>query len=512
MMLANPYYESLRNTMNRYQVEIVEDTEIEDNEEIIDEYWLIERIAKVRIVENMETLRKKYYVIEPQISEEESALLFSIYEDVRHKLIYTYGSDVFDSLMKAVTKVMDDYSIKTKNELFLKMLYYFIRDFLGLGIIEPILYDENIEDISCDGYNIPVFVYHRKYGNMSTNIVLEKEVLDNYVLLLAQRANKHLSYSNPIVDATLPDGSRIQITYGSEISTRGSTFTVRKFREEPFTPIDLMNFGTMSARMLAYFWLLIEHKRNVMIIGETASGKTTTLNALLMFIPPDSKIVSIEDTREIQLYHDNWIPEVTRLSIEGQEIDMYDLLRAALRQRPEYIVVGEVRGREAQTLFQAMATGHASYATFHAGDVDQLIHRLEEEPLNVPRVLIQYLDAVAIQGRHVTRTEKKRRVKAVFEILGIEGETKELLLNPVYRWESSTDRFIEGSSSTKLENISQSTGLTMTELLDELDKRTRFLEMLRDKKISRYREFVKYVSLYYSNPEVAFEELGIVEV
>ncbi len=511
-MLTNPYYTNLRSLMEEFDVDIVEKVETNPNEEVIDEYWLIERIAKARIVENIENLRKQYYVVEPQISEEEATLLYSIYEDVRQKLIYSIGLDVFERLMNAVKRVINDYSVKTEDELFLKMLYYFIRDFLGLGIVEPVLYDENVEDISCDGYGIPVFVYHRKYGNMSTNIVLEKEVLDNYVLLLAQRANKHLSYSNPIVDATLPDGSRIQITYGSEISTRGSTFTVRKFREEPLTPIDLMNFGTVSARMFAYLWLLIEHKRNVMVIGETASGKTTTLNALLMFIPPDSKIVSIEDTREIQLYHDNWIPEVTRLSIEGQEIDMYDLLRAALRQRPEYIVVGEVRGREAQTLFQAMATGHASYATFHAGDVDQLIHRLEEEPLNVPRVLIQYLDAVAIQGRHVTRTEKKRRIKAVFEILGIESETKELLLNPVYRWDPPTDRFIESSSSTKLESISQSTGMTMTEILEELDNRTRFLEMLRERNAFRYRNFVRFVSLYYSNPEMAFEELELLEV
>ena len=511
-MLTNPYYTNLRSLMEEFDVDIAEKVETNPNEEVIDEYWLIERIAKARIVENIENLRKQYYVVEPQISEEEATLLYSIYEDVRQKLIYSIGLDVFERLMNAVKRVINDYSVKTEDELFLKMLYYFIRDFLGLGIVEPVLYDENVEDISCDGYGIPVFVYHRKYGNMSTNIVLEKEVLDNYVLLLAQRANKHLSYSNPIVDATLPDGSRIQITYGSEISTRGSTFTVRKFREEPLTPIDLMNFGTVSARMFAYLWLLIEHKRNVMVIGETASGKTTTLNALLMFIPPDSKIVSIEDTREIQLYHDNWIPEVTRLSIEGQEIDMYDLLRAALRQRPEYIVVGEVRGREAQTLFQAMATGHASYATFHAGDVDQLIHRLEEEPLNVPRVLIQYLDAVAIQGRHVTRTEKKRRIKAVFEILGIESETKELLLNPVYRWDPPTDRFIESSSSTKLESISQSTGMTMTEILEELDNRTRFLEMLRERNAFRYRNFVRFVSLYYSNPEMAFEELELLEV
>ncbi|WP_457591474.1 type II/IV secretion system ATPase subunit [Geoglobus sp.] len=506
-MLNNPYYESLRGMMEEGGIEILEDQEVPEGERLVDEYWVIDGISKVRILENEENLRKMYHLLEPQLSRDEAALLFTIYEDVRQKLIYRRDESAFDGLMKTVKDVLGDYAIKSSDVLFLKMLYYFVRDFLGLGIVEPILHDENIEDVSCDGYDIPIFVYHRKYGNLATNISLDRETLDSYVLLLAQRANKHLSYANPIIDATLPDGSRIQITYGSEISTRGSTFTIRKFRSEPFTPIDLLDLGTLSARMLAYFWLLIEHKRNLMVIGETASGKTTTLNALLMFIPPDSKVVSIEDTREIQLYHDNWIPEVTRLSIEGQEIDMYDLLKAALRQRPEYIIVGEVRGREAQTLFQAMATGHAAYATFHAGDVNQLIHRLEEEPLNVPRVLIQYLDAVVIQARWVTKTEKKRRARAVFEILGIEPSSKEILLNPVYKWDPVIDGFLESSSSNKLEAISHSTGMSMSEILEELDRRTRFLELMHERGIKRFRDVSRFIALYYTNPELAFSRL-----
>ncbi|AKG92356.1 Type IV secretory pathway protein [Geoglobus ahangari] len=506
-MLSNPRYDDLRRMMDDYGVEVLEEQEVPEGERLVDEYWVIDGIAKVRILENEESLKRSYNLMEPQVSHDEATLLFTVYEDVRQKLIYSMDDDAFSSLMRTVREVLNDYAVKTSDVLFLKMLYYFVRDFLGLGIVEPILHDENIEDVSCDGYDIPIFVYHRKYGNLATNITLDKETLDNYVLLLAQRANKHLSYANPIVDATLPDGSRIQITYGSEISTRGSTFTIRKFRSEPFTPIDLLELGTLSARMLAYFWLLIEHKRNLMVIGETASGKTTTLNALLMFIPPDSKVVSIEDTREIQLYHDNWIPEVTRLSIEGQEIDMYDLLKAALRQRPEYIIVGEVRGREAQTLFQAMATGHAAYATFHAGDVNQLIHRLEEEPLNVPRVLIQYLDTVIIQSRWVTKTEKKRRAKAVFEILGIEPSSKEILLNPVYKWDPAGDVFLESSSSNKLETISRSTGMSISEILEELDRRTRFLELMHARGVKRFRDVTRMISLYYTNPELAFSRL-----
>ncbi len=505
---ARDYYVLLNELRKDLNVVAVEDVLPNENEEVLEEYWIIESFAKVQVRMNTRNFRKLYYLIEPQISEEEAKLLLVIYEDVRRKLIYSDEGDVFESLLKALKKVLSDYSIRVEDELYIKMLYYFVRDFLGVGAIEPILNDENVEDISCDGYEIPVFVYHRKYGNMPTNVKFSKEELDSYVLSLAQKANKHLSYANPIVDATLPDGSRIQITYGSEISTRGSTFTIRKFRSDPFTPVDLMNLGTLSSKIIAYFWLLIENKRNFMVIGETASGKTTTLNALLMFIPPDSKVVSIEDTREIQLYHDNWIPEVTRISVEGTEIDMYDLLKAALRQRPDYIVVGEVRGREAQTLFQAMATGHASYATFHAGDVNQLIYRLEEDPLNVPRVLIQFLDAVIVQSLWVRRNEKKRRAKEIFEIIGLDPTTKELIVNPIYRWEPAMDKFTEISVPKTLEKIAESTGMSMGEIFEEIERRKQFLEMMRERGIRYYKDVSRLISLYYTNPELAFEELG----
>ncbi|ADC65582.1 type II secretion system protein E [Ferroglobus placidus DSM 10642] len=504
---ARHYYSLLEELRKELDILAVEEVLPGDEEEILEEYWIVENFAKVQIRMNSRNLRKRYFLIEPQISREEAKLLHVIYEDVRRKLIYSDEENLFDSLIKALKKVLSDYSIKVEDELYVKMLYYFVRDFLGVGAVEPILNDENVEDISCDGYDIPVFVYHRKYGNMPTNLTFSKEELDSYVLSLAQKANKHLSYANPIVDATLPDGSRIQITYGSEISTRGSTFTIRKFRSDPFTPIDLINLGTLSSKITAYFWLLVENKRSFMVIGETASGKTTTLNALLMFIPPDSKVVSIEDTREIQLYHDNWIPEVTRISVEGTEIDMYDLLKAALRQRPDYIVVGEVRGREAQTLFQAMATGHASYATFHAGDVNQLIYRLEEDPLNVPRVLIQFLDAVIVQSLWVKRNEKKRRAKEIFEIIGLDPTTKELIINPIYRWEPSLDRFTEISVPKTLEKIAESSGLTMGEIFEEIEERKTFLEMMREKGIRYYKDVSRLIALYYSNPEVAFEEL-----
>ena len=273
--------------------------------------------------------------------------------------------------------------------------------------------DPNLEDISCDGNKVPLFLYHRHYRNIKTNIAFESDVLNSLAITLAQRSGKHISTGSPMIDATLPDGSRLQLTLGTEVTTRGTSFTIRKFREDPFSPIELMEIGTFNADSLVYFWLAIENNKSLIFIGGTASGKTTSLNAVSLFIPPVAKVVSIEDTREITLYHDNWIASVTReaLSEGGNAITMFDLLRAAMRQRPEYILVGEVRGSEAQTLFQAMNTGHTTFFTMHAGSVDAAIHRLESEPLNVPRNMVQALSSAfrvsSIMERNVSGASRK---------------------------------------------------------------------------------------------------------
>jgi flagellar protein FlaI len=343
---------------------------------------------------------------------------------------------------------------------------------------------------------------------MKTNVKMNKKELDSFVMLLCQKSGKYISHANPLVDAALPDGSRLNASYGEEITPRGSSFTIRKFRDEPYTPIDLMNFGGLNSEILAYFWLLVENKMNFMVIGETASGKTTTLNALTMFIPPEAKIISIEDTREIQLGHENWVAEVTRLGIEGSgEITMYDLLRTSLRQRPDYIIVGEIRGVEAQTLFQAMSTGHSSYSTLHAGDMSQLVHRLENKPLEVPRIMIQFLDAVLVQQMWVGKGIRKRRVKEVNEIFGIDPVNKNMLVNPLYKWIPSEDGFIAVSESKKLEKIAEILGEDMSAVIKEKERKKLFLEKMQEKAIGNHRDFSRMISKYYKNPEKAMEEL-----
>ncbi len=507
-------YQRLTKLHEKIGVPLV-DSKVPENFEVIEEYWIIPNFAKVQIRRNIETLERLYFLIEPTLAKNEFELLSIIYDDLRKSLVVKeIVEDVeakTSAILETLEELLDEYGLTINNELMIKVLYYLFRDFLGFGPIEGLLHDPNLEDISCDGYNIPIYVFHRKYGGLKTNIVFNKDELDSLVLLLGQKSGKHISYAMPLVDATLPDGSRLQLTYSSEVTTRGSTFTIRKFRAEPFTPIDLMSFGTFNAGLLAYSWMLIENKMNIMVIGETAAGKTTTLNALMMFIPPEAKVVSIEDTREIQLYHENWIPGVTRTGIEGQEIDMYDLLRATLRQRPDYIIVGEVRGREAQTLFQAMATGHASYATFHSGDLFQLVYRLENDPLNVPRVMVQFLDAIFVQFMWVRRGVRKRRVREVAEIVGLEPETKNLLLNKIFRWDPATDSYLQESDSKKLEKIATLSGIDLSEVIDEIQRRKRFLELMFSKGIRDYREVTKHIHAYYRNPEKAFEELGGLE-
>jgi len=412
-------------------------------------------------------------------------------------------------LMRTYYEIIKEYGIIPSKELNLKYLYYIFRDFLGYGPIDPIINDPYIEDIHCDGTGIPIYVHHKEYGNIKTYLSFGEEQLDHTIQALVQMCDKHISHKNPIIDATLPNGSRLQATYGVDITPRGSSFTIRKFTEDPFTPIDLMSLGTYTPEQLAYFWMAVENKMNVMVIGETASGKTTTMNAILMFIPPEAKIVSIKDTREIALLHENWVAGVTRQAVGGDEIevDMYDLLKTALRQRPDYIVVGEIRGNEALTLFQAMSTGHAAYATLHAGEIQQAIYRLENNPLNVPRSMIQFLEVATIQVQWTRGGVKKRRAKSVYEIVGIDPNDRNLLLNKIYAWNSYNDEYKNINTMKKLEKISMTQGMEVDEVMNEIEKRAEFLRRLQEIGVRDYKEVTVMIHAYYRNQEKEIDEI-----
>ncbi|RUM33846.1 MAG: secretion system protein E, partial [Archaeoglobus sp.] len=327
--------------------------------------------SSVHIVVKEDENDMAYHVKEPEIGEDEKKTV----EELLSKLEYLpvlpeemKNTDKLEILKSKTDKILDDFRIKLNRDEYYKVFYYVLRDTVLYGKITPLMYDPMLEDISCNGYNKPIFVFHRKFANLKTNITFDSDELDSFVIKLAQQCGKHISIAEPMVDASMPDGSRIQMTLGKEVTDHGSTFTIRKFRKEPITPIHLIKWKTFSSEQMAYLWLCIENRKNLIFAGGTASGKTTSTNAVALFIPKKAKIVTIEDTRELVLPHKNWIPAVTREALQkgAKPIDMYDLLKAALRQRPEYIIVGEVRGREALTLFQAMSTGHTTYSTLHA--------------------------------------------------------------------------------------------------------------------------------------------------
>lgn len=486
---------------------------VSDRFEEVERYWVDEPYAFIVILRDLEKGVNTYKVVEPALTEFEKDLLERIYEDLQEVL--TLESVKFESaskdiiLKKEALKLLNSYAIPLETASIYKILYYLNRSYIGYGKINALMKDQYIEDISCDGVNIPIFLYHRKYHNIPTNISFEEKELNSFIIKIVQRSGKHISLGEPMVNATLPDGSRLQATLGREVTTRGSSFTIRKFREYPLTPIDLIKFGTFSIEMMAYLWLAVENNKSMIFAGGTASGKTTSLNAISLFIPPLSKIVSIEDTRELTLYHDNWIAGVSRETTDRREkvIDMFDLLRAALRQRPEYIIVGEVRGKEAFTLFQAMSTGHTTYSTMHASDIQSAVNRLENEPINIPSVMLAALDLMCVQIQVYHRGIRKRRTKSIVEFTGIDPVHHTLQINEMFTWDPKTDTFKQSGDSHILKDIMHIHGWSQDELYEEFERRKKILKYMIDKNISDYKSFSEIVQSYFINPEKVMQNI-----
>ncbi len=486
----------------------------------VEVYAVKEPYAYVQIVKNERTHEMFYHAIEPRLSRDEKILLDFIESTLVDVLDLQPGELENDTLEEYIRgkfeQVLFDYSISlgdeesTEEESKERILYYVLRDFIGEGPIDILLHDPMIEDISCDGPHVPVFVYHRKYEPLTTTIRFrDHEQLDSFVIRMAQRSGKHVSIAEPILDATMRDGSRLQATLAKEVSSFGSTYTIRKFKEVPFTPIDLVRFGTMSSSMLSFLWMVIEAHMSGIYAGGTASGKTTAINALMMFIPPQNKVITIEDTRELRVPEPNWIAGITRGGFgprdahgrQAGEIDMFQLLKNALRQRPEYIVVGEVRGAEAYSLFQAMATGHAAYGTMHADSVDAVIHRLESDPINIPRSLLEALDVVAVQIQTRVGGKRVRRTKQLTEIVGLDPNTREILTNEVFTWNPATDMFEYSGISYVLERIAAESGKTSREVAQEMEDRVRFINHLVDVDLRDYSLVAQAIKDYYKNKE-----------
>jgi flagellar protein FlaI len=479
-------------------------------------YPLQEPYSYAAISRDLQSGGLRYLIIEPTLRETERQVLEKIktllVEELSVGLKSFGGPDKAEQYLKdQVQKLMKDYKITIEPETLDKLMYYLARDYVHFGKIEPLMRDHMIEDISADGVGIPVYIWHREYESIPTNIVFrDARELDAFVTKLAYVSGRHISIATPMVDASLPDGSRIQMTYGREVTTRGSTFTIRRFRADPLTVSDLIAFKTISSEMGAYFWYLIEHKLSMLMGGGTASGKTTTLNALSMFIVPDFKVVSIEDTAELNLPHENWIPSIARTGFGSvgspAEISLFDLLKAAMRQRPDYIIVGEVRGGEAYTLFQSMATGHGGLSSMHADSVTAVVHRLESEPMNIPPTLIMTLDVVGMLSRVRVAEHSTRRLFHVAELVRIDSVSKEILINDVFKWEPRTDQFAYSGRSYVLEKIVDRYGATMEQIKQELDRRKTVLDWMVKSRVRKHFDVSGLIRDYYADPAKMYEK------
>ncbi len=483
----------------------------------IERYWVNEPYSFVIILFDPENNNYLYYAAEPVLTEFEDLFLKEIKDRLKDVLLVENvktDQDKDKILTGKVRQLVKDYAIDITPLTLEKVLYYTRRDFINFGKIDPLMHDNRIEDISANGFDIPLYLYHKKYTNIPTNIYYAETDLNSYVIRLAQRCGKHISIAEPMVDATMPDGSRIQMTLGTEVTSRGATFTIRKFSEIPITPVDLIKWNTFSADELAYLWLCIENNKSLIYAGGTASGKTSSLNAVSLFIPPQAKIVTLEDTRELKLPHPNWIPGVTRDSFtpDGRGgIDMYELLRAALRQRPEYLLVGEVRGKEALTLFQAMSTGHTTFSTMHADSVASAIHRLENPPISVPRTMIQALNIISIQSQTYVGGKRARRNMKLVEITDIDPVTRNIRTNDIFIWDPLTDKFLRVGESKALNEIMIRRGWSLSQLRKELSNRQKILEFMVDNNITDFHAISTIIHDYQSTPEKVLTKLNITD-
>jgi archaeal flagellar protein FlaI len=378
-----------------------------------------------------------------------------------------------------------------------KILYYLERDLIGYGKIEPIINDPSIEDISCLGVNKPVFLWHRKYESCRTNVIYsDEEDLDDFVTRIVHRQGKHVSIAHPIVDLTLPGKHRLAVSFGKETTPAGTSFTIRKFREDPITIVDLIMNETIDESIAAYLWLLMENKMSVMIVGPTGAGKTTALNAIACLVRPDFKMISVEEVSEINLPQENWVSTIARPGFGGGsegEVSLYDLIKSAVRHRPSLILVGEVRGEEAYVLFQALATGHGGMCTMHAEDVETVVKRLTQPPMNIPTGILPLMNCVIVVKQvhpsNFVATERKvstRKFVQVSEIDSVGG------IRDVYTWNPSGDVFqgnLEGSYL--LNKVAKTLDVPLSVVTQELERRKQILLKMVEKNLRDFRSVHK---------------------
>ncbi len=484
---------------------------------VIEKYPLYEPFAHVAIAQNPKTGEHKYILDELQLDPLEK----NVYDRILEILIAEIESpkeEIADPrrfFAEEAKKIVDKYRISLgwlPDVSWYKIIYHAERDLVGFGKIDPLMRDPNIEDISCDGVKRPVYVWHRNYESIETNLeFINDEELDNMVVKLVHMGGKHVSSAFPIVDASLPGKHRLAVCYRREVTPFGTAFTIRKFKEDPYSIIDLINLGTFSEEMAAYMWLCLDNRASVMVLGGTAAGKTTALNALACLIKPGSKIITIEETAELNLSHENWISLISRQSygLGGSttgEVALFDLVKATLRHRPDVLIVGEVRGQEAYVLFQALATGHGGMCTMHAENLDSAVKRLTQKPMDISPAYIPLMNVVmSIQRVHLTKNNQKRAYRRVMNVNEIADYQD---YKCTFSWDSVKDLYsAEFDKSIMLDSISQHLGTTKKDLVVEIEKRKKILQWMRERNIRSYRDVSAIIAEYCAKPKEIFEKI-----
>ena len=470
------------------------------------------KLSKVEIKFDEKKRKNTYNIIEPHLDDKEKEELDMInrsFQYIFEKITYKSGDSTEraeEIIREAAKDILQRLNIKYDNEKFEKYFYYLARNYLGLGMIEPMIHDKFVEDISCDGVGINIYLNHMEYGGIEVNrSFLNKDDLNNFIVKLAQKCRKEISISKPILQGSLEDGSRVEAVYGEDVTSKGSTFTIRKFREEPYTPIHLIDNQTINSFVMAYLWLSVENKKSVLISGGTATGKTTFLNALSLFVPTDDKIVSIEDTPEINLPHEHWVPMISRETNTQNEITMFDLLKASLRERPDFIIVGEIRGEEANVLFQGIATGHSGLGTVHANKFEDLVNRMTIRPINLPKRLLVELDLVIFLKRVNIGGKSQRKVSDIVELGNYDFENDEIRTNSFTNLNPSTGELEVSHKSYVVSKLLELKGGHEEDIWTEFEKRKRILETMHHKGIMEFNQVTKIFREYYRNPFGIFE-------
>ncbi len=478
----------------------------------IQRYALVPPFCYVSILQNTDFSDLVYNIDELVLNEDEVKIYYSIKELLEKQIDSPRMlDDIEASFTTEVTKLLKEHFTgeKTQPVMLEKVKYFLKRDILGFGPIDPLFHDPFIEDITCGGATKPVYIYHRRFEGLKTNIVFrDAEFLDSFLMKMVHRAGKHISAAHPIVDASLPGNHRLAALYKKEVTTMGSSFTIRKFREDPITVVDLINSDTLDIDMAAYIWLLLDNKKSLMVIGSTGGGKTTILNAVTGVLNPSYKIFSVEDTAEINIPQENWFSLVSRASfgLESQgEISLFDLLKSGMRHRPDYILVGEIRGEEAYVLFQALATGHGGMATMHADDSEAAIRRLMQKPMDIPGAYVPLMNCiitikrVKLGSEASGRSTKKIMARRVTEVTEIMSSSS---VRSVFTWDPQHDGYLDNlNKSYLLPKIAEDTGVDMEDISGDLARRKTILTWLVNRGMRDYRTVSKIIGMFNQEPD-----------